>query len=52
MIKMILELLNAADWYGQSEAIDIAKGKYSLVHNYKELKQSVKREYYGGRDSN
>lgn len=52
MIKMILELLNADPWYGHSEYIDIAKGKYALVRNYKELKQSIKRDFYGGRDSN
>lgn len=45
MIKTLLELLNADHWYGHSEVIDIAKGKYALVSNFKELKQSVKREW-------
>jgi len=45
MIKIMLELLNANQWYGHSEVIDIAKGKYALVRNFKELKQSVKREW-------
>lgn len=41
----MLELLNADDWYGYSEEIDIAKGKYALVRDYSELKQSIKREW-------
>lgn len=41
MLKLILEmlpLLNAQD----SEAIAIAKGKYKLPSNIKELKQAIK----------
>ena len=45
MIKTILELVNADDWYGYSETIDIAKGKHALVRNRKELKQTIKREW-------
>ena len=47
MIKQILELLNASDWYGVSENIDIAKGKYKGVSNLNEAKEQVKRYYYG-----
>jgi len=47
MIKQILELLNASDWYGVSENIDIAKGKYRAVSNFSEAKQQIKRIYYG-----
>ena len=47
MIKQILELLNAIDWYGISENVDIAKGKYKGVGNIKEAKEQIKRYYYG-----
>ena len=47
MIKQILELLNVTDWYGVSENIDIAKGKYKAVSNWSETKQQIKRYYYG-----
>lgn len=49
MIKQILDMLNADDWYGVSENIDIAKGKYKGVKNVKETKNQVKRIYYGKR---
>lgn len=51
MIKQIIELLNSNDWYGVSENIDIAKGKYKAVSNMAEVKQSLKRTYYGTGDS-
>lgn len=47
MIKQILELLNASDWYGVSENIDIAKGKYKAVGNMEEARKQIKRVYYG-----
>lgn len=51
MIKQIIELLNSNDWYGVSENIDIAKGKYKAVSNIAEVKQSLKRTYHGARNS-
>jgi hypothetical protein len=47
MIKQILELLSIDDWYGVSDNIDIAKGKYKGVGSIKEAKQQIKRYYYG-----
>jgi len=47
MIKNIIDLLNINDWYGVSENIDIAKGKYRAVRNWNELKKQLKRQYYG-----
>jgi hypothetical protein len=41
MIRNIIDLLNASDWYGENELIDIAKGKY------KEMKEQLKRVRYG-----
>jgi hypothetical protein len=52
MIKTIIELLNADHWYGHSEEIDIAKGKYALVSSFKGVKESVKRHRYGRGNSN
>lgn len=52
MIKTIIELLNADHWYGYSEEIDIAKGKYALVSSFKGISQSVKRHRYGRGNSN
>jgi|TARA_R100001460_G_scaffold106943_1_gene155019 hypothetical protein len=47
MIKNIIDLLNASDWYGEHELIEIAKGKYKAVSNYKEMKEQLKRLGYG-----
>ena len=47
MLEQIIELLNADDWYGVSEEVDIAKGKYKGVKDMKELKKTLKRAYYG-----
>jgi hypothetical protein len=43
MIKNILELLALQEHYGQSEAIEIAKGKYKLVTYWKQGFEQVKR---------
>lgn len=51
MISNIIELLNADDWYGISEDVDIAKGKYKAVSDIKELKQTLKRIRHGTRSS-
>jgi len=47
MIKNIIELLEYNDWFGVSENIDIAKGKYKAVSNWSEAKKQIKRTYYG-----
>jgi hypothetical protein len=47
MIKDILDLLNASDWYGAGENIEIAKGKYSGVKDLKQMKEQLKRLTYG-----
>lgn len=47
MIKNILELLAMDDWYGVSENIDIAKGKYKACSTLSDAKQQIKRVYYG-----
>lgn len=47
MIRNIIDLLNASDWYGEDELIEIAKGKYSGVSDYKQMKEQLKRLRYG-----
>ena len=47
MIKDIIELLNSGEFYGGSEAIEIAKGKYELKETIKEGYEQGKRLGYG-----
>jgi len=47
MIKNILELLNASDWYGAGENVEIAKGKYAGIKNLKQMKEQFKRLRHG-----
>lgn len=47
MIKNILDLLSASDWYGVSENVEIAKGKYSGVKDFKEMKEQLNRLRHG-----
>jgi len=44
MIKLIIETLQLDDHYGQSELIEIAKGKYELNDNFKKGFKQLKRE--------
>lgn len=43
MIAQTIELLNTDTYYGQSELIEIAKGKYKLPVNLKEKTEQIKR---------
>jgi len=45
MIKQILELLSLHEHYGQSEVIEIAKGKYKLTTSWKQAFEKIKREW-------
>ena len=44
MLADILELLSKDDYFGKTENIEIAKGKYKLTTTIKEKKQQLKRE--------
>jgi len=44
MIKLILEMLQIDEHYGQSEIIEIAKGKYKYPENFKETFKQFKRQ--------
>lgn len=43
MIKQILELLTLNEHYGQTENIEIAKGKYQLAKDFKTGFRQIKR---------
>ena len=47
MIEQVIALLNSGDFYGGSEAIEIAKGKYELKETIKEGYEQGKRLGYG-----
>ena len=39
----IIDMLRVDDFYGESEAIDIAKGKYQLPSDWKGMVNTIKR---------
>lgn len=43
MINNIIDLLNTNEFYGVSENIDIAKGKYALPMGWKDSLNKIKR---------
>jgi len=45
MIKHILDLLALDEFYGQSELIEIAKGKYQRPTTFKKAFTQIKREW-------
>ena len=47
MIKNVIDLLALYDYYGVSENIDIAKGKYEYTTSFKTAWGKIKRIYYG-----
>lgn len=45
MIKNILELLALNEHYGQSEVIEIAKGKYKIITSWRQGFEKIKRQW-------
>lgn len=45
MIKHILDLLALDEFYGQSELIEIAKGKFERPKTFKKAFKQIKREW-------
>ena len=43
MIKNIIEILQYSDYYGVSEIVDIAKGKYQVPTSWNKMKNTLKR---------
>lgn len=44
MIRQIIDLLHANEWYNSGEAIEIAKGKHELADTFKKGATKIKRE--------
>lgn len=44
---ILIKLLNLDDFYGEDEAIEVAKGKYKLAQTVKEGIKQIKRERNG-----
>lgn len=49
MISQVLNILAADDFYGVSDNIEISKGKYEIIHTWKDVWYKLKRHYYYGR---
>ena len=47
MIEQILELLSLDNYYGKSELIEFAKGKYKIPTSMKERLEQAKRKEHG-----
>jgi hypothetical protein len=45
-MKEIMELLQVSDYYGVSENVDIAKGKYQIPFTWKDLWKNIKRRLW------
>lgn len=43
MILNIIKLLQSNKFYGVSDTVEIAKGKYAMPDNFRELKEQAKR---------
>lgn len=54
MIKEIIALLKISEFYGVSENVDIAKGKYEYNNSFRQTTKQAKRKLYkyGNKESN
>lgn len=46
MIKTIIDILQTNNFYGVSENVDIAKGKYAIPYTWKALGKNIKRRLW------
>jgi len=44
-ISYLIEMLNADDYFNESEIIEIAKGKYLLPSNWEDGKKIIRRKW-------
>jgi 3-hydroxyacyl-CoA dehydrogenase len=51
MISQLIDLLQLDEFYGQSERIDTAMGRYEYPTTWKSFKQLIKRIWYGRKDN-
>ena len=52
MIKNIIAMLQLDEFYGESELIDIAKGKHKLHTSLRKAIKQLKRNTNGGNEEN
>jgi hypothetical protein len=45
MINRILKMLSISEYYGESERIEIAKGKYELKSGWYNIYKQIKRRW-------
>jgi hypothetical protein len=45
-MKELIELLNMNEYYGVSENIDIAKGRYQIPYTWKDAWKNIKRRLW------
>lgn len=50
-MKQIIELLSLSEYYGVSERVDIAKGKYKIPYTWKDMWKNIKRRLWQIRKS-
>jgi hypothetical protein len=51
MMKGLIEMLNSSDYYGVSERVEIAKGKYKVPNTWKDGWRKIIRELWLKRKS-
>jgi hypothetical protein len=51
MIKTIIDLLQTNQFYGVSENVDIAKGKYAIPYTFRDIGKNIKRRLWQIRKS-
>ncbi len=51
MMKGLIEMLNASKYYGVSERVEIAKGKYQIPITWKDAWKKIIREIWLKRKS-
>ena len=42
-IKTVIDMLRSDDFYGGSDSVEIAKGKYQIASNWSDAKTKIKR---------
>lgn len=51
MIRNLIDLLNTSEYYGVSENVDIAKGRYEIPLTWKDAFKNIKRRIWQIRKS-
>jgi hypothetical protein len=51
MIKTIIDLLQTNQFYGVSNNVDIAKGKYAIPYTFSDMGKNIKRRLWQKRKS-